>query len=115
MANGISVPDSLIIELLENAMRQYGWGRHQYIIDNYPSNLESLKEWNKTLGEKVDTQFALYLHCSDKDLIDRKNQMYLDLQNSPKRSQDMMDAIGGYDGFGVDANEDLDEQQSNKD
>lgn len=59
--SGGFVPSDVIAKLLEQAMREAGWGEKQFIIDGYPRSREQLAGWEDVLAPLVDFRFALYL------------------------------------------------------
>ena len=52
-------------------MRENGWEKNRFLIDGFPRNYENFEQWNKLMGEKVETPFLIFLDCSEEVMLQR--------------------------------------------
>jgi len=69
ITNGTIVPVEITCSLLERAMQQSD--KNGFLIDGFPRNEDNLMGWNKQMGDKVNLQRVLFLHCSEEVCMER--------------------------------------------
>mmetsp|Transcript_59500 Transcript_59500/g.141676 ORF Transcript_59500/g.141676 Transcript_59500/m.141676 type:complete len:280 (+) Transcript_59500:117-956(+) len=69
--SGKVVPSEVIAKLLEQGMREAGWGGRCFLIDGYPRSLEQLEGWMSVLDPQVRFLFCLCLDVSNEELTKR--------------------------------------------
>jgi len=69
ITNGTIVPVEITCSLLERAMQQSD--KNDFLIDGFPRNEDNLMGWNKQMGDKVNLQRVLFLHCSQEVCMER--------------------------------------------
>lgn len=60
---GKIVPVEITCKLLQDAMEESG--KEKFLIDGFPRNQNNLEGWQKTVGDKVNIMFVLFLDCSE--------------------------------------------------
>jgi len=69
ITEGTIVPVEITCSLLERAMKESD--KNDFLIDGFPRNEDNLMGWNKQMGDKVNLQRVLFLHCSQEVCMER--------------------------------------------
>ncbi|EFA06562.1 UMP-CMP kinase-like Protein [Tribolium castaneum] len=67
--DGKIVPAEITCKLLERHMEESQQDR--FLIDGFPRNLENREGWSRTIGDKVEVMFVLFIDCPVEVCIER--------------------------------------------
>lgn len=66
---GKIVPVEITCKLLEEAM--IATGKDKFLIDGFPRNQNNLEGWQKTMSDKAEICFVLFLDCPEEVCVNR--------------------------------------------
>jgi len=68
ITSGGTVRSEIIASLLEQAMREGGWGGASFVVDGYPRSVEQLRGWEATLSKKVNLLCCMSIEVGRKEM-----------------------------------------------